>query len=237
MGRPTFRGAKGDNALEARHALVETDFFIWQTSMVPNSPQTQELLDQARSGNADVVERLLTNHRAPLRRMIELRLDRAIARRVDASDIVQDVLLEASRRLQDYLRNPVIPFHLWLRQIARDRMIDAHRRHRQAQRRAVDREQAIRPAAFADRSSIELAAQLIDQEATPASAAIREELRRRLEDAVAALEEDDREIILMRHFEQLSNQEVAAALGLSEAAASMRYLRALRRLRAVLAPG
>jgi RNA polymerase sigma-70 factor (ECF subfamily) len=205
--------------------------------MVPNSPETQELLNQARQGEAEAVDRLLASHRDALRRMVDLRLDRAIGRRVDASDIVQDVLLEASRRLDDYLRNPVMPFHLWLRHIAKDHMIDAHRRHRQAQRRSLDREQPIVPAVFADRSSIELAAQFLDHEATPATAAMRHELQRRLENAVASLGEEDREIVLMRHFEQLSNQEVATLLGLSEAAASMRYLRAVRRLRGLLAPG
>jgi RNA polymerase sigma-70 factor (ECF subfamily) len=205
--------------------------------MAPDSPQTEELLERVRRGEAGAVEPLLAAHREPLRRMIGLRLDPALARRVDASDVVQDVLLEASRRLVDYLRAPAMPFYLWLRHLARDHVIDAHRRHRQAQRRSLDREQPIVPAAFADRSSIELAAQFFDQEATPASAAIRNELERRLHAALAALGEDDREIILMRHFEQLSNQDVAAVLGLSEAAASMRYLRALRRLRAELAPG
>jgi RNA polymerase sigma-70 factor (ECF subfamily) len=204
--------------------------------MWPNSPETQELLSQVRRGESAAVDRLLSSHRDPLRRMIDLRLDPLLARRVDASDIVQDVLLEASRRLNDYLRNPAMPFHLWLRHIAKDHMIDAHRRHRQAQRRSLDREQPIVPAAFADRSSLELAAQFFDHEATPATEAIRQELGQRLQAAVAYLSEEDRDLILMRHFEQLSNQEVAAALGLSEAAASMRYLRALRRLRAVLAP-
>ena len=205
--------------------------------MWPNSPETQELLDRARQGEAGAVERLLDTHREPLRRMIGLRLDPALAARVDASDIVQDVLLEAHRRLAEYLRNPAMPFHLWLRHIAKDHVIDAHRRHRQAQRRSLDREQPLVPALLADHSSYELAGQLLDQEPTPASAAIRHELQRRLDTAIAALDDDDREVILMRHGEQLSNQEVAAALGLTEAAASMRYLRAVRRLRAELLPG
>jgi RNA polymerase sigma-70 factor (ECF subfamily) len=202
--------------------------------MWPNSPQTQELLDRAKQGEAGAVERLLEVHREPLRRMIGLRLDPALAGRVDASDIVQDVMLEVSQRLADYLRNPVMPFHLWMRHIARDHMIDAHRRHRQAQRRSLDREQPIVPAGLADQSSLELAGQFLDRELTPATAAVRRELQRRMEHAVAGLDEDDREIILMRHYEQLSNQEVATALGLSEAAASMRHLRAVRRLRAAL---
>ena len=92
---------------------------------------------------------------------------------------MQDVLLEASRRLGDYLRNPAMPFHLWLRHIAKDHVIDAHRRHRQAQRRSLDREQPIVPAGLADQSSLELAGQFLDHELTPASAAIRHELQRR----------------------------------------------------------
>jgi RNA polymerase sigma-70 factor (ECF subfamily) len=204
--------------------------------MFANSPDTQQLLDEARAGDTRAADRLLAQHRDSVRRMIDLRLDPAIAARVDASDVVQEVLLEASRRLDSYLREPVMPFHLWLRHIAKDHIIDAHRRHRQAQRRGVDREQPLVPAGLADHSSIELAAQFIDQELTPASAAMKQELERRLHQAIAQLDEDDREIVLMRHFEQLSNQEVAALLHLTEPAASMRHLRALRRLRELLKP-
>src|SRR3954471_3069013 len=205
--------------------------------MWPEQSETQELLSQARAGRPEAVERLLTAHREPLRRMVGMRLDPALAARVDASDIVQDVLLEAHRRLGDYLRAPAMPFRLWLRHIAKDHVIDAHRRHRQAQRRSLDREQPIVPAVLADHSSLELAGQLLDQERTPASEAIQRELQRKLDAAIADLDEDDREIILLRHREQLSNQQVAEGLGLSEAAASMRYLRAIRRLKAVLLPG
>jgi RNA polymerase sigma-70 factor (ECF subfamily) len=204
--------------------------------MWPNTPETQELLDRARRGESAAVEQLLAAHRDALRRMIDLRLDPALAGRLDASDVVQDVLLEASQRLSDYLRKPAMPFHLWLRHIARDHVIDAHRRHRVAKRRSLDREQPMLPAGLADRSSVELAARFLDPERTPASAAMQHELERRLRTALAALSEDDREVIYMRHFEQLSNQDAAAALGLTEAAASMRYLRALRRLRVLLVP-
>ncbi len=204
--------------------------------MWPDPLTTQELLDQARQGNAEAVDALLARHREPVRRMIDLRLDPAIVQRLDASDVVQEVLLEASRRLQDYLRKPAMPFHLWLRHIAKDHLIDAHRRHHQAQKRGVDREQPIHRPGWADRSSLELAGQLMDPERTPASEAIQQELQRRLHEALAQLDDADREVILMRHTEQLSNQEVAALLNLSEAAASMRYLRAVRRLRATLLP-
>jgi RNA polymerase sigma-70 factor (ECF subfamily) len=168
--------------------------------------------------------------------VIGLRLDPVLARRVDASDIVQDVLLEANQRLKDYLRQPDMPFHLWLRHLAQDRVIDTHRRHRLAQRRSVDREQPIARPAWADDSSTSLVAHLIDPEQTPATEAIQAELARRLTAAIDRLSDDDREVILLRHQEQLSNQDVAQILKLSEAAASMRYLRALRRLRGVLLP-
>ncbi len=205
--------------------------------MWPEAPRTDELLDRVRKGEADAVDGLLAAHREALRRMIGVRLDPALAARLDASDVVQDVLLEAHRRLSDYLRNPTMPFQLWLRHIAKDHIIDAHRRHRVAQRRSLDREQSLAPARFSDESSFDLAGQLLDQEPTPASEAVRRELQRRLETAVAALPEADREVILLRHGEQMSNQETAEALGLAEAAASMRYLRAVRRLRAALLPG
>jgi RNA polymerase sigma-70 factor (ECF subfamily) len=201
-----------------------------------NIRETQELLDQARLGDNQAIEELLTRHRDPLRRMIDLRLDPAIMQRVDASDVVQEVLLEASRRLKDFLQNPTMPFHLWLRHIAKDHIIDAHRKHHLAQKRGVNREQPL-ARKWADQSSLDLAAQLIDHELTPASAAIHQELVRRLQAALLQLEEDDREVILMRHYERLANQDVASALGLTEAAASMRYLRALRRLRDLLNKG
>src|SRR5262249_57883667 len=108
--------------------------------MWPQTEETQELLAQARRGETAAVEALLARYREPVRHMIGLRLDRAIAARVDASDIVQDVLLEASRRLGEYLQHSTMPFHLWLRHIAQDHIIDAHRRHRTAQRRSVERE-------------------------------------------------------------------------------------------------
>ena len=170
--------------------------------MWPDATQTQELLDQAKHGDAHAVDALLAKHREPIRRMIDMRLDPAIVQRLDASDVVQEVMIEASRRLQDYLKAPAMPFHLWLRHIAKDHLSDAHRRHH----------------------------------LTPASAAIQAEMQRRLQEAITQLDEDDREVILMRHYEMLANQEVAAALGLTEAAASMRYLRAVRKLRDLLAP-
>jgi RNA polymerase sigma-70 factor (ECF subfamily) len=203
-------------------------------AMWPNSNETQQLLAAARSGDASARNILLERHREALRRMIALRMDRKLSPRVDASDIVQDVLVEANRRLADYLEQARMPFHLWLRHLARDRLIDAHRMHRGAARRSVDREQPLSRAASETQSALDLAAWLKDRELTPAAAATHHELEARFQAAIEVLDEADREVILMRHFEQLTNGEVAQALALSEAAAGMRYLRAMRRLRSLL---
>jgi len=201
--------------------------------MWPASSETQELLAGAGKGESLAVNQLLDRHREALRHMIKARMDQKLARRVDASDVVQDVLLEASQRLADYLRDPRLPFGLWLRQMAQDRIIDLHRRHRVARRRSIDREQQV-PSIQGDQSSLELAAQLRDPDLTPAAATLRKELHQRFVEAIDLLGDEDREILLMRHFEQLGNSEAAELLGLSPPAAGMRYLRALRRLREVL---
>jgi RNA polymerase sigma-70 factor (ECF subfamily) len=202
--------------------------------MWPDACETQQLLESARGGDADARGRLLARHRDALRRLIGLRLDPALGRRVDASDIVQDVLLDADRRLVDYLAAAKMPFHLWLRCLARDRLIDAHRHHRRAQRRSLDREQPLPAAAWSDQSAIDLADLVRDRQATPAAAAIGRELQVRFQAALDELDDTDREVVLLRHFEQLSNGETAEVLGLSPPAAGMRYMRAMRRLRSLL---
>ena len=202
--------------------------------MWPEGALTQDLLTDVENGDPSAVNRLLDRHREAVRRMVQMRLDQAVARRVDASDVVQDVLLEASQRLSDYIRSPSMPFHLWLRQLAKDRIIDMHRRHRAAQRRSVDREQNMSSFASDDQSAADLTALLRDAELTPAASALRKEMEERFVLALDQLDESDREIVIMRHFEHLGNGEVAEALGLSAPAAGMRYLRAIRRLRELL---
>lgn len=204
--------------------------------MWPESDKTQDLLAGVDAGNEEALNRLLERHRVAVHRMVQMRLDQQIKNRVDVSDVVQDVLVEANRRLTDYLADPRMPFHLWIRQIAKDRIIDAHRRHRGSAKRSVDRERRMTTPAGMNHSTMDLAGQLCDGELTPAAAAMQHEIARRVEQAIEQLNEQDYEIIVMRHYEQLSNQEVAAALELSEQAASMRYLRAVRRLRSLLAP-
>ena len=152
-----------------------------------------------------------------------------LSRRVDASDIVQEALLTASRRLAEYLQNPQLPFHAWLRQLARDRLADVYRREL-ADKRDVSREQSVGD----DQPSLNPAAQVRDEELTPAAMLMRKELASCFTAAVEQLPDEAREIILMRHAEQLTNSQAAELLGLSEPAAGMRYLRALRQLKSML---
>src|SRR6187401_640211 len=155
--------------------------------MWPDVEKTQDLLAHAKQGDADAVNRLLDRHRDSLRRMVQLRLDQRIQKRIDVSDIVQDVLVEANRRLQDYLVTPVMPYHLWLRQIAQDRIIDAHRRHRASAKRSVDRERPLAVPAADDHSTMELAAQLAGHELTPATAATQREMAELVKAGIARL--------------------------------------------------
>ncbi len=204
-------------------------------SIWPIDDQTETLLDGARAGDSDAVNKLLEKHRRSVRRLVEMRLDRKVQQRVDVSDVVQDVMVEASGRLEKYLDDPVMAFHLWIRQIAWDRIIDTYRRHRVSAKRNMDREQPIAVPAGSDQSTMELAVQLRDPGLTPAAAATQREIASKVEGVIELLNEQDREIILMRHYEHLSNLEIAEVLKLNPPAASMRYLRALRRLRQLLA--
>jgi len=196
----------------------------------PNSDETVELIADVQNGDGDARNNLLERHRDALRRMIDMRLDRRIRSRVDASDIVQDVLVTADRRMNDFLDKPEVPFFIWLRKLAQDRVIDAHRKHRASAKRSVDREQAWTFQANNDESTIMLANQLRDDGITPAAAATLEEFRNHFEGALNSMDDTDREIIVMRHYEFMTNKQVSAALELSEHAASMRYVRALRKV-------
>ncbi len=205
--------------------------------MWPDKPQTEQLIVRAKDGDVSAVNDLMDRHRNSLRQLIRMRLDNKIQKRIDVSDVVQDVLIEANRRLDRYLADPVMPFHLWLRQIAKDRIIDAHRRHRVSAKRSVDREQQLCAPRGYDKSSIQLASILGDARLTPAAAALQREMAKKVEASISQLDQKDCEIIVMRHYEHLTNQEIGQILDLSEPAASMRYLRAIRRLKSVMQDG
>lgn len=198
--------------------------------MWPASEETQELLLNAGRGDADAVNNLMARHRDALVRMVQSRLHRGTDRRFDASDIVQDVLVEAHRRLSEYVQHPPMPFHTWLRQMAHDRLVDTYRRQL-AQKRDMRRDQQLAPR---DPSASGLFGDLPDHEITPAAAMMRSEFQARFHAALDGLGDEAREIILMRHSEQLTNSQAAELLGLSEPATGMRYLRALRQLKAIL---
>src|SRR5947207_9770524 len=159
--------------------------------MWPDVEKTQDLLADANGGDAEAINRLLDRHRDSLRRMVQLRLDQRIQRRIDVSDIVQDVLVEANRRLKEYLAKPVMPYHLWLRQIAQDRIIDAHRRHRASAKRSVDRERTLAVPAADDHSTIELGTQLPGRELTPATAATQQQMAQLVKAAIAHFPDQD----------------------------------------------
>jgi RNA polymerase sigma-70 factor (ECF subfamily) len=194
-----------------------------------DSPETGRLLQRARRGEPAAVGQLMARHRAYLRRMVQLRMDPRIRGRVDASDVVQEAQIEALRRLREYLGQAALPFRLWLRQIAYDRLLMLQRRHAAAARRTVARDVALP----ADASG-QLAQRLFSTKSTPSIHMAREELSRRMSDALLRLSEDDREIVLLRNFEELSNSEAAQVLQIEPATASKRYGRALLRLRAAL---
>jgi RNA polymerase sigma-70 factor (ECF subfamily) len=195
----------------------------------PDPGETRRLLDAVHAGDRSALDRLLEHHRAYLRSLIGLRLDPKLRARVDASDVVQEAQIEAVRRVADYLEQPALPFHLWLRRIAYDRLLMLRRRHVEAARRAVERETAL-----PDESSVQLARFVLAGQPTPSQQLVQHELLARVRLALVELSDDDREILLMRTLEGLSNQEVAQVLALDPATASKRYGRALLRLRQLL---
>jgi RNA polymerase sigma-70 factor (ECF subfamily) len=169
--------------------------------------------------------------------MVALRMDRRLQGRVDPSDVIQEAHIEAMSRLTEYLADPSLPFFLWLRLLVGQRLAMLHRHHLGAQARDAGREVAIDHGRLPEATSAALAARLLGRLTRPSEAAIRAERKLRLQAALDALDPLDREILALRHFEQLSNAEAARALGLDKSAASKRYVRALGRLKDVLAPG
>jgi RNA polymerase sigma-70 factor (ECF subfamily) len=196
--------------------------------------ETRGRLERAAAGDHDAWQALVAQHHDRLRRMVALRLDPRLQGRIDPSDVLQESYLEAVRQLADYLRNPLLPFFLWLRQLAGNRLYKLHRHHLGAQRRDAGREVSLYRSALPEASSAALAARLLGRECRPSQAAVRAELKIRLQEALNRMDPLDREVLSLRHFEQLTTPEVARELGISEAAAGKRYLRALVRLKEIL---
>jgi RNA polymerase sigma-70 factor (ECF subfamily) len=190
-------------------------------------PDTDALLARTAAGDAAARDQLLARHRDKLRRMVAVRLDRRLAARVDPSDVVQEALADAARRLDDYLRERPMAYYPWLRRLAADRVDKAHRRHT-ADRRNVGREE---PPPLPAESALELAERLLAADTDPADAAVRRERRQQVRAALARLPAVDREVLALRFLERLSTAEAAAVLGLSAGAVRLRVMRALDRLR------
>jgi RNA polymerase sigma-70 factor (ECF subfamily) len=200
---------------------------------------TDTLIRKARQGDRVAREQLLVRHRGRLRQMIAFRLDPRVAARVDPSDVVQEALTDASRKLSEYLKHRPIPYYPWLRQLALERLVKLHRRHIQAQKRSVTREEDWLPP-LPDESAVELADRLgaagvgAHAGGTPVGRLLREELRRRVRTILEQLGPRDREVLVLRHLEQMSPREMSAVLGISEGAVRVRHLRALQRFRQLL---
>jgi RNA polymerase sigma-70 factor (ECF subfamily) len=194
---------------------------------------TDELLTRAGHGDKAARSQLLARHRSRLRRMVAVRLDPRLAARVDPSDVVQDTLAEAHRRLDGYLSSQAVPFYPWLRQLAQDRLTDLYRRHVRAARRSVGREEPAGPA-LSDASVAELTDRLSAAGPGPSEAAHRREQSALLRVALSRLPDLDREVLILRHLEHLAPGEIAEVLGVPPAVVYTRHLRALRRLRSEL---
>lgn len=195
--------------------------------------EAEELVRRARAGNQSAMHQLLTLHRDRLRRMIAVRMDPRLAARMDPSDVLQEATAEAARRLPDFLQNSDCSFYPWLRKIAWERLVHVHRQHIHAQKRSVKRETGW-SFDLPDQSVQQMAEWIEASSTSPSRRMVREELMQRVREALDQLAADDREVLVLRHLEQLPFKEVAAVLELSGSAVQSRYRRALERLHDLL---
>jgi RNA polymerase sigma-70 factor (ECF subfamily) len=193
--------------------------------------RTAALLDRLRAGDGQALGELFTLHRERLWRMLFVRLDRRLASRVSPDDVLQETFLDVARRVDDYLADPAVPFYVWLRFLTVQRMLVLQRAHLGARMRDVSREAPLPPA-----SPESMAGELVSRMTSPSQAAIRHELQARLRAALDEMDPLDREVLALRHFEELGNAEVAQVLGISPEAASKRHVRALKRLKEIFDP-
>jgi RNA polymerase sigma-70 factor (ECF subfamily) len=197
-----------------------------------NEPrETGEHAESARPADVEALTALFVRHRDRLRRMVRLRLDRRLLGRVDPSDVLQEAYLDIARRAEEYLAKPEMPPYLWLRFLTAQKLMITHRQHLGAQLRDAHREISLHRGAIPHATSVSLAQQLLGRMTSASQAAIRAELQTRLQVVLNGMDPIDREVLALRHFEELTNAETAQVLGLQKAAASNRYIRALRRLK------
>jgi RNA polymerase sigma-70 factor (ECF subfamily) len=202
--------------------------------MIEDSSEANRLLLQEVQGDPQRFGALLEQYRPRLRRMVALRIDPRLRGRIDPSDVIQDTYLEASARLAEYLQGPTMPFFLWLRLLTGQKLVTLSRHHLGRQMRTVSREVSLQRGSPGEASSELLAAELLGHEPRPSEIAIRAEMKLCLQAALEGMDPVDREVLALRHFEQLSLTEMAQVLGLTESGASRRHLRALKRLKDAL---
>jgi RNA polymerase sigma-70 factor (ECF subfamily) len=201
--------------------------------MLDDRGDPDDLTRRMQAGEQPALAELFTRSRDRLRNVVRLRLDRRLQGRIDASDVLQEAFVDAAKRLNEYTVDPAMPPYLWLRFLTVQRLMALHRRHLGAHRDA-GREVSLYRGTLPAADSWSLASQLLGRMTTPSRAAVRAEIQTKLQDALNAMDPLDREVLALRHFEELSNNDTATVLGLQKAAASNRYVRALRRLREIL---
>jgi RNA polymerase sigma-70 factor (ECF subfamily) len=203
--------------------------------MTHTADKTEVLLGRGAAGDRSAVAELFERHRGRLEQMVRLRLDHRLQGRLDPADVLQEAYLDLARRLPEYLAHPTLPFYLWLRLLTCQKMVDLHRHHLGAKTRDAGLEVSLQRGAPPQASSESLADLLLGQLTSASEAAIRAETQERVQEALGAMDPIDREVLVLRHFEMLSNEEAAQVLGIKPSAASNRYLRALKRLKEILA--
>jgi len=201
---------------------------------VSDNQRDDDLLARLEAGDERVVNELFTRYRERLRQMVRLRLDRRLQGRIDASDVLQEAYLEVARRAREYIARPTMPPFLWMRFLTAQKLLELHRHHLGARMRDAAQELSLCHRATPQASSVSLAEMLLGRLTSPTLAARRAEMQQKLQEVINSLDPLDREVVALRHFEELSNSEVAQVLGLSKTAASNRYIRALARLKEML---
>ena len=199
--------------------------------MPSETSETKVLLRRVEDGDETAMTELFARYRDRLRRMVKLRMDRRLQGRLDPSDVLQDAYLDVAKRAGEYRANPAMPIFLWLRFLTGQKLMALHRKHLGAQMRNAGQEVSLHGGALPPASSISIAAMLLGRMTSPTRAARRAEMQVRLQDVLNAMDTIDREVLTLRHFEELGNSETAQVLGISKAAASSRYIRAVMRLK------
>ena len=201
---------------------------------IADSENTDALVAKAAMGDERAFALLISRYSDRLKRMIGLRLDRRLRGRVGASDIVQEALIEVQRRLGEYQRDPPMGFFLWLRAIAADKLLNAHRTHLGTQKRDAAREVSLFRRPMPEACSVSLAQHLLGQITSPTRAIARAETQLMVQEVLNRMDPMDREILILKYFEQLTTSEAAAELGIKRSTAGKRYISALKRLKQAL---